>query len=824
MAATFTACTDDSDNPVSVSNTVTPEEYVEPTTDQMGVSVTTDLPAAVLGTFDDNSTGAALIRRLPSIQSDIDFDTRLVLLKGSDFQSGSPLSEDQMYLSVVAYMAGGYIAIERPTLRQLENFSNAFVEAAVELQADLFEENFDLNDEEAAAAARSTAHADRMKARTANVRSYATRAGVDVEDEVIAEMLILGPIDYFYQEPFNAETTITTQTQDGDGPVSEPVKETFKQERNSYRNGLMADAAAQWLNDAEMRLATTEAAARATTRADGNAAINSLMSASETFTFSGRIADRIYNNKKYTSYRILQTIRSWGVHNFSTNKDYYYVQQNISLDMGKKSDKDWIMYEYEGPGYWHSTSNFDYWNNWYGSFLSQYTTSMELTGKGDILMEAAIPTTDNGSTSTSVNIGQSSSHTETAGISWSGTFGISGGKPTATGTIGGSFSAGTTNGTSFALNTSRTHKDLTPVMNRDGNKVTWTYKGNLPKFRIEDRDGYYYYVHETVPEILVSTATLTNEICWSVANPEGRYTLNVTSYPQTAALMYHHAKKHSEVSKEGHYEYTTADIDNQFSHEFLQPNRSQQKWNMSITVDETMGTAIPGQGAALEKRIAEQYPSLFQKEFTVADKTAESLEMANAFISYAKGVFSEQYDVLQNMAKDQGIKKFTINWRRQGVNSKEGFTVLVEGYNNLQADGGMDDGTNKVANLFDSNYYTKWMVNHSETTPMEKWYVEFHAPNAISPKSYTMVTAADASENYIFNPCEWKLFGKKSKSDDWTLLATVNDRDNKGDGLPWANSSAKTKQFDVTPKDMQYFRLETVSWRWAAQLAEFYFN
>ena len=86
------------------------------------------------------------------------------------------------------------------------------------------------------------------------------------------------------------------------------------------------------------------------------------------------------------------------------------------------------------------------------------------------------------------------------------------------------------------------------------------------------------------------------------------------------------------------------------------------------------------------------------------------------------------------------------------------------------------------------------------------------------------MTAADASENYIFNPCEWKLYGKKAKDDQWTLLATVNDRDNNGDGLPWANSSVKTKQFDVSPKDMQYFRLEVESWRWAAQLGEFYFN
>ena len=318
LGATFTACVDHSDNPVyHVDNVVTPEEYVEPTTDQMAVLVTGELYAAVVGTFDDNSTGAALIRRLPLIQSDIDYDANFVLMKGSDFQNGSSLSDEQMYQSVIAYMSGGYIAIERPTLRQLENFDDAFFEAAIELQEDLLEENFDLNAEEAAAAARSTAQADRMKTRMSNVRRYANRAGVNGENEVMAELLIFGPIDYFYMEPFNTKATITTQTQDGDGPLSEPVKETFKQERNGYRNGLMADVAAQWLNDTEARLFGTEAAARALTRADGNAAINNMISASETFTFSGQMYWRDHKNvNQWADGRVQQTIRSWGVHNF----------------------------------------------------------------------------------------------------------------------------------------------------------------------------------------------------------------------------------------------------------------------------------------------------------------------------------------------------------------------------------------------------------------------------------------------------------------------------------------------------------------------------
>lgn len=74
------------------------------------------------------------------------------------------------------------------------------------------------------------------------------------------------------------------------------------------------------------------------------------------------------------------------------------------------------------------------------------------------------------------------------------------------------------------------------------------------------------------------------------------------------------------------------------------------------------------------------------------------------------------------------------------------------------------------------------------------------------------------------NPRLWRLYGKKQKTDEWTLLATVDDTNNNGDGLPWTNSSVKTKKFDVQPVNMQYFRLEANSWSWYIQLGEFYFN
>lgn len=824
MAAALTACSDDADSPQTVGNIITPEVHEEPVTDQLAVTVTATLPTAVFGQFDDNSTGAALLRRLSAPSADIDFNSRLVLLQGSVFDGTAAMSQEQLYAMVAAYLSGGYIAIERPTMSQLEHFNDAFVDAAVQLQEDLLTENFDLDEEEAEAAARTSAQAARMQARMANVRGYATRATRAAADDVVAELLIISPMDYFYQEPFMAENTISTQTQDGDNPLSEPVTVTVTAERNAYRSGLMADAAAQWLNDAEARQAETAAASAAITRAAGADAINNMMSASETFTFSGQMYWRDgYNHYCWSDGRVQQTIRSWGVHNFASNKDYYYVQQNVSLNMGARGDN-YLLSAYDSENCWSDATGYGYWNCYYGSFLSEYATSMALTGKGDILLEAALPETENTSSTQSVNIGQSGSSSQTAGVTWGATIGINGANLQATVTGGGSFSAGVTSGTSFSVNSSKTLKEITPVKNRVGNKVTWTYKGNLPKFRVERRDQHYYYMHGTAPDILVNTANVTNEICWSVANPEGSYTLNVTSYPQTAALMYHHEKTADKTSSEGHYEYTNCWVDNNFSHVFLQPNRYQQRWNMSVTVDETAGTDKTGLGSALEKRIAEQYPNIFQREFTVADKTAESLEMANAFIAYSKGVFGEQYDILQNMAADQGIRKFTINWRRQGSKAKESFTVLVDGYNSLEADGGMDTGDFKVANLFDSNYYTKWMVENTQATPSKDWYVEFHAPSVVSPKGYAMVTATDAAQNYVFNPCEWRLYGRKSKGDKWVLLATVNDRNNKGDGLPWTNSTVKAKQFDVAPNAMQYFRLEADSWSYAMQLAEFYFT
>ena len=82
---TLSSCSeDDNATPTGGIEIEPTTEEVEPTTDQMAVSVTANVPASVLSQFDDNSTGAAFVKRLPETSGEITDQTRLVVVKGSD--------------------------------------------------------------------------------------------------------------------------------------------------------------------------------------------------------------------------------------------------------------------------------------------------------------------------------------------------------------------------------------------------------------------------------------------------------------------------------------------------------------------------------------------------------------------------------------------------------------------------------------------------------------------------------------------------------------------------------------------------------------------
>ncbi len=675
---TLSSCSDDDDQTPAGgieigSFTGDEEEEVEPTTDQMAVSVTANVPAAVLSQFDDNSTGAAFVKRLPETTGEITAETRLVVVKGSDALTIPTATVEAM---ADVYLNGGYIAIETPTSLNLAEVGVRFAVALLKKQNARLSSRFLVNGLPINLSAEESQAVERIKTRIANIVSVARANGSSIIDQAkapIAEMLILSSGQYFMEVPFVEEGDMHTYAIDDEGNRTDDTF-TLKTERNGFHNGEMADAAAEWLNEVE-KPRVAQAPKRAATRANAQDAINELMDPSETFTFVGNAGFRDWENETFRrTKRVKQTIRTWGVHDMDNNKDYYYVKQNVTLSMGNvKGYK--IFYPQEGENWWSAASNYgDSWHCWYGAFLSKYDTSMELTGKGTIALEAAMPETKNSSTTQSISIGTSHSETTTVGITW----GFTGLKLTG----GGSYQKGYTDSRSFNMGYSRAIEDLTVSKNTNGKKVSWTYEGNKPKGYVA-HDIYgsdYSYCHQTAPEILVSDADLLNEICWSVANPDGAYTVNIYSLIETAALL---EAKSSGNNMKTKYEYTLWDCDgdNNFSHELLEPFRARQTWCMNIIIDEWENGIVTGAQSEIDNYLKDSYPDLYAHEFTICDKTATSVEVISSFIDYSKSIFDYNYDILQGLAHSYGVKQFTIHWRCDDTNItvKEGYAVKVDG-------------------------------------------------------------------------------------------------------------------------------------------------
>lgn len=157
------------------------ETYVEPTTDQLEVKVTYDLPTAVLAQFDENSVGAALIKRLSQTTNAIDDNTKFVLLDDSKART---LSEDDFYPLALIYLNGGYIALQRPTLGVVLAFVLGLEGKAGEIQDEVLKDMGVEMPEGALADTRSLE--DSQLVRKVNNARALTRADAD---QVINSML-----------------------------------------------------------------------------------------------------------------------------------------------------------------------------------------------------------------------------------------------------------------------------------------------------------------------------------------------------------------------------------------------------------------------------------------------------------------------------------------------------------------------------------------------------------------------------------------------------------------------------------------------------------
>ena len=690
MVLTSCSSSDDDNNNNDGGNT-TPLEvtWEEPTTDQMAVRVTADLTTASLSEFANSSTGAALIRRLPKVTGTFTNDTEMVLLKGSDVSSQSD--------EVIAKMAillnyGGYVALERPTQGQLDAFMDKMEAVTAKIVEEAADELFDLTPEEQAATVNASM-AGRMALRRENLMNQTRAAGAD---KACAEIIIFGPYDCYFEEPLDVEGEVTTYITDCDGNIvadetSGKADGETDWQPTDYHYGLVADGAAQWLNTIEAQFDDEDAwyevegvaARRAPHRASGTKAINDIMNASETFTKSGQMYFRASDASKssgksdiiYRTDRVMMTLRTWGVHDVANHKDFYYVNQNVLLRMGNSGEFDPFFCRYYAPTDWMTEINKDgkaTGNLWYGNFLTQYETSMNLQAvdsktTGVINCEAATPETANQMTTQSVNTTTSHSRQVTTSHTATASFGTAGWKPTFELRYDFKRGSNVTDGNSFAMTNSKSIKDLAVVKNTNGTEVKWTYKGRLPK-----TSGPGNKTHEQPAEILVNDANLVNDACWSVENAVGQYAVNIGSYPVTGVLLLN-SKGVSSV------QHTKTTFDNNWVIKLAQPARAVHTWRMYVRVLEWREGFQQGAQSDLQQALIKKFPDLYQSVFEVGELTDESLQNATGIITYTKNVFDVYKDILQAMAKSFGIKKFSITWSSdKNRETKQGYEVVVE--------------------------------------------------------------------------------------------------------------------------------------------------
>jgi hypothetical protein len=535
--------------------------------------------------------------------------------------------------------------------------------------------------------------AGRMALRRENLMNHMRAAGAD---KACAEIIIFGPYDCYFEEPLDVEGEVTTYFTDCDGNIIDDgtggkADGEMGWQLTDYHYGLVADGAAQWLNDIEAQFDEEDAwyevegvaARRAPHRASGTKAINDIMNASETFTKSGQMYFRASDASKtsgksdliYRTDRVMMTLRTWGVHDVANHKDFYYVNQNVLLRMGNSGEFDPFFCRYYAPTDWMTEINKDgkaTGNLWYGNFLTQYETSMNLEAvdsktTGVINCEAATPETANQMTTQSVNATTSHSRQITTSHSFSFMGGLQGGTFAAEGRYDFKRGANVTDGNSFAMTNSKSIKDLAVVKNTNGTEVKWSYNGKLPK-----ASGPGNKIHEQPAEILVNDANLVNDACWSVENASGQYALNIGSYPVTGVLLLN--------SKGGAIvQHTKTTYDNNWVIKLAQPARAVHTWRMYVRVLEWREGFQQGAQSDLQQALIKKFPDLYQSVFEVGELTDESLQNATGIITYTKNVFDVYKDILQAMAKSFGIKKFSITWSSdKNRETKQGYEVVVE--------------------------------------------------------------------------------------------------------------------------------------------------
>ena len=686
----FTACSE-KDN--AGSPTTEPSADWEKA-DQLQVKVTADVPTAVMSQFDQTSMGAALVRRLSQTTTEITPETKMILIKGEDILN-RPFTE--WLQAAKLYLRGGYIAIEKPRdahlVNVMEQLANKMAQAEDELLAEDNGNGITITitpyNGASATSNVSSAQVARFKSRIANIQAKAGHRAAD-DQQPVAEMVIFARDGYYHGAPFQYSTTYSSY-KDENGKRQKGKRETIIKEYSCYASGLKADGAAEWLNSRQQSLAERRAQSRQmANRAIGTDAINDLMSASEEYTYENCITASLiwlFNNEepiyvgssdrssKEKAYK--ETVRIWAAHNMDTNKDYYFAQQKIVASIGGKdeSGEDKSHWTYDPNKTLFAGSYTDKWirqkdmnvggeiegydgylniNTYYGAWFEFGDFSMNLTGTGDVKVEEAVPTTDNNDASATVTVGEYKEETTNIGGSVTPviTTKEAGVRPSV------SYSHGYTNGTIYTMGYTSNAKELKVQKNTEGSKVTWNYDNGVDMMTGEGND------HPLAPDALTGDVDIMNQACWSIANPEGNYTLSINRSIGMANLA--GLDDWLDWDEVKYYVSITNQYDDgkDWTQVLIIPNRSQQTWRMDVDFPEIGQPGHEGQKGQLTNYLKEQFPDLYQPTIVLADQTPDSENTIKNLVNTSKDMLSDEnaLQTLKGYALDLGISQFTIKW------------------------------------------------------------------------------------------------------------------------------------------------------------------
>ena len=672
--------------------------------DELNVKVTADVPTAVLSSFDAKSMGGALVRRLSKTTSSLDADTKMVLIKGEDILN-RPITE--WFEVAKIYLRGGYIAVEKPhnahLVSVMEQLSTKFAQAEEDI---LLKGGVSIVRPAGGNTNAQSSHVNRFKTRIANIQAKSDHRAASDEQQPVAEMVIFSINGYYHCAPSNSMNVIIT-SRDKSGKETSKT-ETITRQYSAYEMGLQADGAAQWLNNRD----AAQQVRRASNRADGNDAINDLMSANDEITYQSDLAAYLCNYgeceysdgyhggdivtydgprdvgcySKPRSYN--ETIRYWGVHNMDTNKDYYLIQQkgvasvggqaeenpcydhNKTLYMGPYENNKWISLGFgSGGGYCVAT---DVWCNvLFGAWYNQGDYSLDLKGEsGEILLEDAVPTTENNLASTSVTVGEFQAQNTRIGGTLSGVFTTKevGARP------GLSISQGWTTGSIYMMTSTRNAQELGCVKNTEGTKVSWTYKVGVNMMDGDDDE------HPLPPAILVNDADVHNEACWSVSNPSGAYTVEIARKTSMGTLVSSDGNSFLDTGPKTLV--NTGCAADSMSITLMQPNRAQQMWNMDVTFPEIAQDGYDKVKPQLTEALKNQFPSVYQPEMQLADLTEDSENTIRLILAASRNLLMDEnaLQTLREYAQTFKISEFTIKWYSPGTNHNTfHFTVKANG-------------------------------------------------------------------------------------------------------------------------------------------------